>query len=222
MKKNVRGYINRTMASFHRPDKGEDYLYEEGFYAFFDLLREREVRDVTLTRPVARIKRPSFLRIITAVFLTLAAIPIPLSFTKREMPRIRHDFSQALSGQYSLLVKRALTDELYQSRVVKCVFVGEMPQPFNLEVNYLYNMRVLEGRTSLERVIALMTRYKPVAERSRFTSFSLTQSFLTQGLNRVHYLGGAGHTTEIAYFIKNPGYSLERLEKYRLQRENRA
>ena len=55
-------------------------------------------------------------------------------------------------------------------------------------------------------------------ERSLWTANELRDYAKRRGLNTLHYIGGIGHTTEIAYFLQNPNFSFERLEEYRTRR----
>ena len=116
------------------------------------------------------------------------------------------------------LAQKALNDERYQSKLAEFSLAEEMPQPFNLEKEYL------SDKGSFRETMIKSVRLKPdlatAEERSLWTSKELKTYANRKKIKRLHYLCGNGHATEIAYFLRHPNYSFERLEEYR-QRKNK-
>lgn len=216
----IRKSISTKMNSYHNPEEGEDYLYEERFREhFFDLLKSQELTDITSTE-----SRPTLTQKIVSYASLLLTIPlaIPICIIKPILVNLfstglylRYRFMKNPKGknQTSLhLALKALSDEKQQVKYAEVKATQEMPQPFQLEGEYLYKL------SFVDKVIEYITFSRGMAtsgERSLWTSRELVKYAKNKGLKRLHYLGGLGHLTEIAYFLKNLDYSFERLENYR-------
>lgn len=216
-RRNIRDYVNETADSFHRPMQGEDYLYEQNMHLFFDLVRSQELEDQTHTNG----KSKSLLR---DIGMKVLSIPIGM-FALVALPAIfggGYVYSKTIRNPkgktqgFIYLAQKALTDERYQSQFADFWIAQEMPQPFNIEKRYL------SEKGSKADVIINSLSMNPNAatgsERSLWTARQLQDYAHRRNLNKLRYIGGLGHTSEIAYFLHNPDFSFERLEDYRLSR----
>ena len=114
-------------------------------------------------------------------------------------------------GEFYLL-QRALWEVRYQEWYMDFDFSQQMPQPFELEKEYMIE------KNSLKSILRPSDGTK--GERSLWTAKNLKKYAKKNKLNKLHYLGGLGHTSEIAYFIKNPRFSFKKLENYRLKKRD--
>ena len=93
------------------------------------------------------------------------------------------------------------------------VFAMEMPQPLELEANYLSDSRI-----NGDDVLTRSRSRSSTGERSLWTAKQLIKIAKDSKNKKIHYLGGLTHTSEIAYFLNNPDYSFDRLREYRARR----
>ncbi len=218
LRRNIRDYVSETVGSFHRSFEGEDYLYEQNMHILFDLIRSRELEDQTYTNK----KSKSLLKDIEMTALSipvgmfaLVALPVVFSLAYVYSKTIRSPKGKVQGTVY--LVQKALTDERYQAQFADFCIAQEIPQPFNTEKKYL-----LEKCSKVGVIVNSLLFMKPDAptssERSLWTAGELRDYAKRKRLNRLHYIGGLEHITEIAYFLQNPDFSFERLEDYRMSR----
>lgn len=218
-RKNVRDWVSEAMQSFHRPFEDEDYLYEQNMYFFFDLLRSRELEDITQTkRKVETVWKEVGMIALYAPLGLFALIAIPAVFFGWYIYATTTKKLKDNCKCNPYLMQKALTDERYQAHSFDFKIAQEMPQPFALEKDYLSEKKGSLGGILLH---ALLMDANPTtcSERSLWTAGALRDYGRSRGLKKLHYLNGMGHTTEIAYFLQHPSYSFERLEEYRLARK---
>lgn len=203
-RKQVVKYISEAAASFHRPDEGEDYLYEENLHLLFGFLKSQEIKDQTYAS-----QRPnsSLLYICLCVSKYLSRFFIlPFALTLYFYLHVATDRDLDLH-----LIQMALKDVRYQSKFADLYLLKELPQPLELEKTYLQQK---SSRELLIRTLLLGRLASTDPERSLIVARELEAYAKRHNLRTLHYFGGVAHMTEIAYFLQNPNYSFDYLEKY--------
>src|SRR3989338_1114554 len=214
IRRNVKEYISTTINSFHHPTEGEDYVYEENFQSSFDLLYSQELRDVTCTMRESNL----FMDLLAVPTYLFAPLVLPIVFGAMYIHSKMIWKPQHNDDQNSHLSLKSLTDERYQKAYADFCSTTEMPQPFNLEKEYLFEKK----RSWSHFLMGSALGYRNLAtgpERSLWTARSLQRYASSHNLHILHYLCGGGHTTEIAYFLEHHNFSFERLEEYRLNKK---
>lgn len=211
-RKNIRKYVSEVVSSFNRPVEGEDYLYEQHMHWFFDLLRSQELRDKTHTEA----KSESLLRDIGIAAFSIpkcifGAVVFPVIFGKKYFYAKSIKNPKGVDQGCFYLTQKALTDEKYQAHFADFWMAQEMPQPFNIEKRYL-SQKGSKSSLSMEPNAATG------GERSLWVAGQLRDYVKQRSLNKLHYISGMMHTSEIAYFLQNPSFSFEKLEDYRVNR----
>src|SRR3989338_7232757 len=200
-RKKVRQFIREHAKSF--TSLGESYAYEEGLRRPFHLGKEGEVKDELFAPGI----RPS-LKGLTYLAATLPLNIISVPFYQAAyglgyiVARTIRDPQNKYTGIYHLTLK-ALRDPRYQDVYGQFLLAQELPQPLNLEVEYL-----------MEKSRRLPQGFATCAERSFGAARKLLRSARSNNLKKMHYFGSQAHMTEIAYFLVHPDYSFGSLERY--------
>lgn len=93
------------------------------------------------------------------------------------------------------LSRKAVQYPQYQNLLAGLITRTELQQPLNLEYRFLENSRDVE--------------------RSFLTANELRDNAARCRGNTIHYIGEPDTITEIAYFLKNPDYSLDPIRRFR-------
>lgn len=218
-RKQFRKYVSAKADSYHNlPD--ETYFYEEGLGEPFDFLWSNELQDVTKTQEVPKSLSKKVMHYslrpltIPASILGLFLMPPLFLGIYIYSKSIKDPKGKVPTSLY--LSQKALSDAKYQVKAAKFDVSQEMPQPLQLEGEY-----IKQKGASIKLLYWLIgvPNAATVQERSLWTAKELLKKAKKHDLKRVHYIGGLGHSTEIAYFLKNPNYSFEQIEKYRILRK---
>lgn len=78
------------------------------------------------------------------------------------------------------------------------------PQPLDLEISYVDSVNTLRDNNLCIEEIGIST----------LNSFIASQNLRNKNQEEIHYLCGAAHVLEIAYFLQNPDYDFKHLDKY--------
>lgn len=219
MRKNVQRYINATIKSFHKPNEGEEYLYEDGFQNLFDVLQSRKVDDEAASSRQQPI--PGFDSIgqflITIPLATLGMFVFPLFYGAAYLFAKTIRNPQKPTTTLFCLAQKALTDERYQSIFENVYNVLRLPEPFGLEQRYLFDKSSTGLR--LSHYMVGLPNLPARGERSLRAAIELRQHASDRQLQKLHYICGTGHVSEIAYFLQHPSYNFEYLDEYRHTRK---
>lgn len=214
LRKRIKKYINKNMKSFYRPKENETYLFEEGMCRLFDLLKSQELKDVsntskTYSAPKRLLLYP--LSLTAGVFFAAISGSIYLCSSLLKNPK-------QYKTRLLYLAQKSLKDENHLSRLI--YFMGEspVPQPFKLEMDYLENGNF---SNNLINVIS-RKRIASCQERSLWTAKALKKYTINNEIKKLHYLCGADHVSEIAYFLEHPSYDFSELERYKTEMLNRT
>jgi len=210
----VKNRIGHAIRQMRCPYMGSDCFYEEGFKELFSLSGAGELKDVSLTKkePSSTLEKGGSLAIYLPLGL-LAKVAVPI-LARAVIVNIKNNPNP--SGKYGRelnLMYNVLTDMRYQSQCTDYRIATELPQPFNLENDYI--LEKYSYKATLMKAFFGQPNVATGMERSLCTAKLLRGVARDQGLKEVHYACGADHTTEIAYFFKNPNYSFEPLERFR-------
>ncbi len=215
-RRNIRNYVSEIVDSFHKPMEGEDYLYEQNMSMNFDFLKSKELEDHINTNGDSE----SILKIVgkgSACFLASIFLPcVPIVFSGLYLYSITIKNPKEKVKRLLYLGQKALSDEKYQALFADFYMAQEMPQPYNLEKEYLLNKDSFIDK--LFNYLMLKPDLATPQERSLWTAKELRNYAKRKDLKILHYIGGTAHMTEIAYFLQNPDFSFERLEEYRMSR----
>lgn len=218
MRKRVKDFISSKAESFHDPSNGEDYLYEERIDEVLNLLKSQELRDVTSTMDYSNSSKGKLwtksITIPLDILITIVMTSISVN-TYLMAQLVRTHLDGELAKIY--FSQRSLSDEKYLNASANIHIAEEMPQPFDFERSYI---RV---KNSLENKFLNSLYPGPIVgttgERSLWTSKAARQYAKEHSLKKLHYIGGLGHSTEIAYFMTCPNYSFKKLEEFRLAKQ---
>lgn len=212
-RKKFKDFVNKKVKTYWTPVFGEQYFYEERFNKLFHLLKSQELKDVSKLRN----KPNPFLKELGLVAVTPLAcifglITYPLMFTSAYITSKLIKEPEDTLQNILFLEQKALSDERYQKKFFEFFINREMPQPLDLEKQYL-----LEKKSKSRFILKALARnphMKTTPERSLWTARELIKYAHNKNLNYLHYIGGLGHSTQIAYFLKHPNYSFEKLDKH--------
>ncbi len=218
------------ISSFHNPPE-EDYLYEQGLHNIFDLPKSQELKDTDILSVLKsrKTQNPLLRKIKTyALYTTLGlvglSIAVPLSLFLNiviyfNSKRIQRGIESDPDLIFLHLKKKATVNEKYQNIITDIYIAKELPQPFDLELQYLRHKRVsliILKRLKQDNRINVPT----TPERSlRMAKQLLEYTSKNKELKVLHFLVGMAHATQIAYFLKHPDYSFKHLDEY-LMKEN--
>ncbi|MFH1637618.1 MAG: hypothetical protein ABIB71_04315 [Candidatus Woesearchaeota archaeon] len=197
--------VSKRAESFHNPSEHEDYFYEERFDTIFDLLKSQELPDITATAA----GKVSWVRDLgKKVALPLVAFSSVAGYL--------HSKALFNPKKYfnvnSLLMQDALADEKYQEKYSRLHSAFSLPEPLDLEKSHL------EWKCTDLNSILFYGVASP-SERSLWVAKELKKQAKENNLEKVHYFCGMGHSTQIAYFLKHPDYSFDKLEEYRISKK---
>lgn len=221
MRKNVKSYLLKEIQSCN-----ENFFCEENFNSALDSYGlMKELSDVTMTKGVE--KKPKNMAsyallpvkavlLMTSALAGLALIPLFSGIAYAATKRIKSP--KNAKEAHSFFTQKALTDEAYQAKHLEFYIAQELPQPLNLELGYIYSKSLINKASDY---LSGEPNVPTPQERSLWTANELRKEAKTNNLKRVHYLCGAAHTTEIAYFLKNPDYSFEMIENYRIAKRKK-
>lgn len=221
----VRNYIHTRVASFMNSHEGEEFLFEEGIGQFFGLDESQELKDVlNLSRRQENYKaterNPSGLLQKLRLKLVLWAEGKERKTLSGEIQRERLRRRFMSPQEYFLVLERqALSEVSSIGKVSEYFRIINLPEPLNLEFCYVQSS-ILERdekyvpHSLAEVIIGGFFGVPSAVERSLWTARELLKIAETKKLRKVHYLCGAFHESQVAFFLKHPGYTFSHLDEH--------
>ncbi len=198
-------------------DLGQGCLLEQGMSNLVGFAKKYELKDHTCDRKT--IKLPPIVKLaitppLIASFLVIFPPLFGLTYLIASKIKDPKDTKEA----FLYTIMKSLKDPRYQLKAFQVQTAAELPQPLDMELENMIEKG--SARQWFMRLYACQPRLPTTAERSFWTARQMEKYAKKNGMQKLHYIGGAGHTSQIKYCLEHPEYDLEAACRYKKERHH--